>query len=75
MGLTSKPKYGEKALNTNFCSVSKTFPEFFWSTALFLFEDPVKVGNIIETALVRYFGDRMSGIDQHLGSMAQPDFI
>ena len=62
-------------LYKHFRARSKTFSEFFWSAALFLFEDPVEVGDIIEAAVVRNFCNGMGGIDQFFGSMSQPDFI
>lgn len=48
---------------------SEIFPEFFWS-AIFLFsENPIKVREIVETALVTNFGDRICCVYKVSGCM------
>ena len=52
-----------RTLNKHFRARSKTFSECFWSAALFLFEYPVEVGDIVETAVIRNLCYGMGGID------------
>src|SRR5450631_3510408 len=57
------------------CPGCEIFPEFLGGAILFLFENPVEVGDIVEPAVVGYFRNGMGRIDQHPGCMAQPDLI
>ena len=57
-------------LDKHLASTRKTFTERFGCASLFLFKDPVEVGNIIEAAVVGNLGDGMRGVDQHPGSMS-----
>ena len=40
-------------------------PEIFGCSAFFLFEDAVKIGNVIKPAVVSDFCNRLRSIDQH----------
>jgi len=66
-----KNKDGRK-LNENARS-GKTFTEFPWRTAFFLFEYPVEIRDIIEPAMIGDFGNRVRGINQDAARMTQSD--
>ena len=52
----------------------KAFAKILRRAAFLLFEDAVKVGNIIEPAIVGYFSNRLRSVDQHAGGMSQSYF-
>jgi hypothetical protein len=63
------------ALNKHPCSRIEVLPEFLGRAGLFLFEDPVEVGDIIEAAVVGYLSNGMRRVDEHSGSMSQSYLI
>ena len=63
----------KKKSNKNPCS-RETFPKLPGGTSFFLFEDAVKIGNIIETAVISHFRYRIRRFDQDAACMTEPDF-
>lgn len=61
-------------LNKDSVPIAVAFPEFFRRAALFLFEQPVKVGDVVESAIVRHFRDGLGSINQQTGRMTQSHF-
>lgn len=45
-------------------SITIILPKLLWRTALFLFKQPVEIGNIVEAAIVSHFSNRLRGVDQ-----------
>jgi hypothetical protein len=50
--LSYKKFYLAVKLNEDAATCAVTFFEFFWCAAFFLFEDAVKIGNIIKTTVI-----------------------
>ena len=50
-------------------------PELARGAAVFLFKDAVEIRKIIEAAVKGNLGNRLGGIDQQPGGMAQSNFI
>jgi hypothetical protein len=65
----------KKKLNENLRPGSKTFSELFRCAALLLFENAIEVGDIVEPAVIRNFGNGMRSINEFSRSMTQPDLI
>ena len=58
--------------NDNFC-LFVIVPELFRGAILLFLEDPVEIGEIVESALIADLGDRSLGVHQHTARVADTD--
>lgn len=62
---TKKNKGRIRVPSNEYPRSTEAFPEVFGRAPFFLFEYTVKVGNIVEPAIVRHFCNGLRGVDQH----------
>ena len=75
--------FASPAVNSSFLTLNLNkrllsciaIPEFFGGTAILILKNPVEIRQIVESAVVSNFRNRMSCVDQQAGRMTQSYFI